>query len=131
LGVIRKKFRIIHFTPILGGLMKQLEDASQVYKATRQVLHAERPGFRINELELSPGQAVPWHYHTNIQDTFYVLEGKIKISLCAPEEEIILEPCGTYSVQALRPHLVTNANSTSATFFVLQGVGEYDFIPIE
>ena len=29
-----------------------------------------------------------------------------------------------------RPHLVTNGGAISATFLVLQGVGEYDFVPL-
>ena len=27
-------------------------------------------------------------------------------------------------------HLVTNGGSPSATFLVLQGIGEYDFVPL-
>ena len=50
------------------------------------------PGFRINELQISPTQHVPWHYHTHTQDTFYVLG--------------------------------------PATFLVLQGIGEYDYVPL-
>jgi hypothetical protein len=30
----------------------------------------------------------------------------------------------------MRPHLVTNGGSKSLTFLVLQGVGEYDFVPL-
>jgi hypothetical protein len=29
-----------------------------------------------------------------------------------------------------RPHLVTNAGDTSLTFLILQGVGEYDYVPL-
>jgi hypothetical protein len=29
-----------------------------------------------------------------------------------------------------RPHLVTNAGDTSAVFLVLQGIGEYDCVPL-
>jgi hypothetical protein len=29
-----------------------------------------------------------------------------------------------------RPHLVTNAVNTSTTFLVLQGIGDYDFVPL-
>ncbi len=39
-------------------------------------------------------------------------------------------PSETYAVRPGRPHLVTNAGQTSATFLVLQGLGEYDFIPL-
>ena len=33
-------------------------------------------------------------------------------------------------VAAGRPHLVTNAGDASATFLVLQGLGEFDFVPV-
>ena len=36
----------------------------------------------------------------------------------------------TFSVPPKRPHLVTNAGETSATFLVLQGIGEYNFVPL-
>jgi hypothetical protein len=29
-----------------------------------------------------------------------------------------------------RPHLVTNAGNDSAVFLVLQGIGDYDFVPL-
>jgi len=60
------------------------------YEVERRQYHAERPGFRINELQISPTQQVPWHYHSNIQDTFYVLEGSLRIFLQDPKEEVRL-----------------------------------------
>ncbi|QDV49870.1 cupin domain-containing protein [Gimesia fumaroli] len=107
-----------------------LEDASHLYDVERTQYHAERPGFRIIELQISPTQSVPWHYHNNIQDTFYVIEGILKIYLQNPKEEITLTPGDTYSVRPRRPHLVTNTATSSTTFLVLQGIGEYDFVPI-
>jgi hypothetical protein len=29
-----------------------------------------------------------------------------------------------------RPHLVTNAGDKSLTFLIMQGVGEYDYVPL-
>jgi len=110
--------------------MKPLKDASHLYEVERRQSHAERSGFRINELQISPTQKVPWHYHTNVQDTFYVIEGSIRIFLQDPKQEVALSPGETYSVPARRPHLVTNGGNTSATFLVLQGIGEYDFVPL-
>ena len=110
--------------------MQPLKDASHLFEVERRVRHAERPGFRINELQISPTQQVPWHYHTNIQDTFYVLQGRICVSLRDPEEEVRLVPGETYTVRVRRPHLVTNAGDGSAVFLVLQGFGEYDFNPL-
>jgi quercetin dioxygenase-like cupin family protein len=110
--------------------MESVKDASHLYAVERRALHAERPGFRITELQISPDQNVPWHCHSNIQDTFYVLEGRLRLFLREPKEEVRLGPGDTYSVQAGRPHLVTNGGDGSATFLVLQGIGEYDYVPL-
>jgi quercetin dioxygenase-like cupin family protein len=110
--------------------MEPLKDTSQLYEVERRARHAERPGFRIAELQISPSQMVPWHYHSHVRDTFYVLEGRLRIFLRDPKEEVRLEPGETYSVQPGRPHLVKNAGDSSATFLVLQGIGEYDFVPL-
>jgi mannose-6-phosphate isomerase-like protein (cupin superfamily) len=110
--------------------MGSLKDASHLYEVERRVLHAERPGFRINELQISPVQQVPWHAHSNIQDTFYVIEGRIRVFLRDPEEQVPLGPGETYTVRPRRPHLVANDGNRSATFLVLQGIGEYDFVPL-
>ena len=110
--------------------MKPTTDASGLYEVERRALHAERPGFRISELQISPTQQVPWHFHTNVQDTFYVIEGRIRLFLRDPKEEVRLGPGETYSVGPRRPHLVTNGGESSATFLVLQGIGEYDYVPL-
>ncbi|MFC1665153.1 cupin domain-containing protein [Pseudomonadota bacterium] len=110
--------------------MKPIKDASHLYEVERQAHHAERPGFRINELQISPTQKVPWHYHSYTQDTFYVIEGELKLFMREPKEEVLLGPGETYTVQPRRPHLVTNAIDRSTTFLVLQGIGEYDYVPL-
>ena len=106
-----------------------LKDPSQLLDVERLVYHAQRPGFRIAELQLSASQKVPWHSHTNVQDTFYVLHGRLRIFLQDPKEDVRLAPGETYAVPARRPHLVTNAGEESVVFLVLQA-GEYDFIPL-
>ncbi len=110
--------------------MEAVKDSSHLYEVERRAYHAERPGFRITELQISPTQKVPWHSHNNVQDTFYVLEGDLRLFLRDPKEEVRLAPGQTYSVRPRRPHLVTNGGQTSATFLVLQGIGEYDYVPL-
>ena len=110
--------------------MDPVRDSSHLYQVERRARYAERPGFRISELQISPSQRVPWHYHSRIQDTFYVLEGRLRLFLRDPEEEVPLGPGETYAVRPGRPHLVTNGGSVSATFLVLQGLGEYDYVPL-
>jgi mannose-6-phosphate isomerase-like protein (cupin superfamily) len=110
--------------------MEAVKDASPLYEVERRAEHAARPGFRINELQISKTQKVPWHYHNNVQDTFYVLKGSIRIFMQDPKEEVRLALGETYTVRPRRPHLVANGGEDSATFLVLQGIGEYDFVPL-
>jgi quercetin dioxygenase-like cupin family protein len=109
---------------------KGVKDSSGLYEVERRARHVERPGFRISELQISSTQQVPWHYHSNVQDTFYVLEGTLRLFLRDPKEEVRLAPGETYAVRPGRPHLVTNGGDGSATFLVLQGIGEYDYVPL-
>ena len=110
--------------------MEAVKDASHLYEVERRAEHAARPGFLITEIQLSKTQKVPWHYHNNVQDTFYVLKGNLRLFLRDPREEVRLGPSDTYSVKPRRPHLVANGGEGSATFLVLQGIGEYDFVPL-
>jgi quercetin dioxygenase-like cupin family protein len=110
--------------------MDAVTDASHLYEVERRAQHAARPGFRITELQISPSQQVPWHYHSRVQDTFYVLQGRLRLFLRDPKEEIRLSPGETYTVRPGRPHLVVNGGEASAVFLVLQGIGEYDFVPL-
>jgi quercetin dioxygenase-like cupin family protein len=110
--------------------MEAVKDAGHLYEVERRARHAEREGFRISELQISPTQKVPWHYHSNVQDTFYVLEGRIRVFLRDPKQDVTLGRGETFTVAPGRPHLVLNAGESSATFLVLQGIGEYDFVPL-
>ena len=112
--------------------MEAVKDSSHLYEVERRARHAERPGFRISELQIAPTQNVPWHCHTNVQDTFYVLEGRLRIFLRDPDEEVGIEPGQTWGpVRPGSPHRVTNAGTASAAFLVLQGIGDYDFLPLD
>ena len=48
--------------------LEPVTDASHLYEVERRAYHLQRPGFRVAELQLSPTQKVPWHYHSNISD---------------------------------------------------------------
>lgn len=116
-----------------SGTMQALaavKDASGLYDFQVHQYHAERPGFRISEIELSQKQQVPWHYHNHVQDTFYVLAGEMRLFLQNPKQDVRLKPGETFSAAARRPHLVTNGGAVPMRFLVLQGIGEYDYVPL-
>jgi quercetin dioxygenase-like cupin family protein len=68
--------------------MQGVKDASGLYEVERRECYAARPGFRIVELQISPTQKAPWHYHNKVRDTFYVVEGSIRIFLQDPKEKV-------------------------------------------
>jgi hypothetical protein len=44
--------------------MATLKDGTGLYDVERRVRYAERPGFRITELQISPTQEIPSHSHS-------------------------------------------------------------------
>jgi hypothetical protein len=66
----------------------------------------------------------------SVQDTFYVINGQLRLFLREVKEQVWLRPSETYSVKPRRLHLVTNGGDDSARSLVLQGIGEYDFVPL-
>ena len=75
--------------------MEAMKDGSHLYEVERRAEHGARPGFRITELHISSTQMVPWHFHSNVQDTFYVINGKLRLFLREPTEEVRLGPGDT------------------------------------
>jgi mannose-6-phosphate isomerase-like protein (cupin superfamily) len=113
-----------------GKAMEASKNTDQSYEVERKAQLVMRPDFRITEMQISKTQKVPWHYHSHVKDTFYVLEGSLRIFMQSPKEEVRLAVGETCSVAPGRPHLVTNGGVESATFLVLQIGGEHDFIPL-
>ena len=73
-----------------GATHERRDGTSKLFEAERCVHHLVRSNFRITEMQISPSQEVPWHYHNNVQDTFYVIAGRIRIFLADPAEETAL-----------------------------------------
>jgi cupin domain len=76
--------------------MGAIKDPSHLLDVERQTYYASRPGFRIAEFTINPTQKIPWHCHSNVQDTFYVIEGRLQIFLRNPNEEVRLAPGETF-----------------------------------
>jgi quercetin dioxygenase-like cupin family protein len=97
--------------------MEMVMAADKLYEVLGR--YVERPDFRISELRIGPAQEVPWHFHTNVRDSFLVLEGNIRITMQGPDEEVLLAQSDIFQVQPGRPHRVTNAGQEPAVFMLL------------
>jgi hypothetical protein len=107
-----------------------LTDASHLYEVERRARYAERPGFRITELQIGPASRSPGPITATCRTPSTASRAFCVSSCASPREELRLGPGETYTVRARRPHLVTNSGDTSAVFLVLQGIGEYDYVPL-
>lgn len=110
-------------------MTRALKSGAHLSAAKHVATYAERPGFRIVEILIAEGQEIPWHSHSNITDTIYVLDGDIVVSAREPVEEVELGPGDTCVLEPGRPHRIVTKGPGSATFLALQGLGEYDFVP--
>ena len=91
---------------------------------------AATPELRMVMITLAAGQEVPWHWHSNVIDRFFCMQGPMVIETRAPREVFTLSPGETCAIPARRPHRVTGENDGPCKFSLLQGVGTYDFNPV-
>lgn len=89
---------------------------------------AEMPGVRVRKLKLSAGQCVPWHYHNEVKDTFFCLQGPMWVKTRDPAAQFVLQPGDIAEVPAGRPHFVEGVDYRPCEFLVMQGVGVYDYV---
>lgn len=102
------------------------------YDTEQRETIAELPGLRIRLLALGPGQSVPWHLHTEIRDTFFCMDGPMQVRTRDPDGSHILAPGDSLAVEAGTSHEVTPAAAGGACrFMIVQGVGTYDYVPVE
>ncbi|CAH0227914.1 cupin domain-containing protein [Roseomonas sp. CECT 9278] len=100
------------------------------YALESRELIAEAPGLRMQILTLAAGQEVPWHWHSEVTDTFWCMEGPVVIETRAPSERVELAPGQMFAVPSKRAHRVTGKDGGRCRFAILQGVGTYDFKPV-
>ncbi len=89
------------------------------------------PDVWVRTLTLGPGEVVPWHYHTAVDDVIVCLSGQIEVRLRAPSPAITLNPGQRTTVTAGATHRVANLADTESEYLLIQGVGSYDFIATE
>jgi len=76
---------------------------------------------------LAPGNVIPWYYHSEVTDHFFVLSGTLTIETRTPEDRLTVAVGERYQITAANPHTVSNRGPTDCQFLLLQGVGRYDW----
>ena len=99
------------------------------YPIEKREVVARAEGLLVRIYTLARGQEVPWHHHSAITDTFVCLEGALRVQTRDPDELHLLQPGQTVAVPPGRPHVVSGPDHAPVRFLLVQGVGDYDFVP--
>jgi quercetin dioxygenase-like cupin family protein len=90
----------------------------------------EGQDMRAVVLTLAADQSVPWHYHSDITDSFVCLEGTMVVETRAPRAMNVLLPGQQCEVPPKTAHYVHGKDGSPCKFMILQGVGEYDNVAV-
>ncbi len=90
----------------------------------------EGADMRASVLTLAAGQCVPWHYHSEISDRFFCLEGPMVVETRAPRRQHELAAGETCLIPPNTAHMVRGRNDGPCRFLLLQGVGVYDNVAV-
>lgn len=104
-------------------------EKSQNYSVKRVKLVLKGSDVQARIFTLAPGDRIPWHYHRQSRDHFFVLEGILSVTTRnLGEKTQTIETGGAHSVAPGTAHLIANKGSVDCRFLLLQGVGPYDWI---
>ena len=79
---------------------------------------------------LAPGEEIPWHFHSSVSDSYFVLGGTLSIETRAPRDSRLLVVGERFTIAPKTAHLISNRTAADTRFLLIQGVGAYDFIPV-
>lgn len=100
------------------------------YEVESWEIVAQVPSLRVVIFTLASNQRVPWHIHSEITDTFFCLEGRMVVEH-VDREHAELGVGDRHVVPPRTPHQVHGKDGQRCRFMIVQGIGTYDFVPIE
>ena len=100
------------------------------YTVEDTTIVAETPELRVLTITLGEGESIPWHYHSNVTDSFFCLEGDLVVETRAPRDKFALRAGARCEVPPRRAHHALNGGAGRCRFLLVQGTGEYDFVKV-
>lgn len=86
---------------------------------------------RIVEYTLKPGDSHPWHYHSQVSDRIYCLEGLIGMDVRPTAQRYVLRPGESCEVPPNTVHHVSNAGDRTGRYLLVQALGKYDYNKVD
>jgi quercetin dioxygenase-like cupin family protein len=82
---------------------------------------------QVRIFTLGPGDVIPWHYHSESTDHYFVLRGKLTIETRGPEPPADLAAGERYKILPNITHRISNEALSECQFLLVQGIGQYDW----
>jgi quercetin dioxygenase-like cupin family protein len=76
---------------------------------------------------LAHGDIIPWHYHSESTDHYFVLQGTLTIETRGPDHRRALTSGERYKILPGTAHCISNESAADCQFLLIQGVGKYDW----
>lgn len=80
---------------------------------------------------LAPQDCIPWHYHTQSADHYFVLAGTLMVQTREPDETSTIELGGDRRITPGTAHQISNRSDVDCRFLLLQGVGKRDWVKVD
>jgi quercetin dioxygenase-like cupin family protein len=80
-----------------------------------------------NVFTLAHGDVIPWHYHSQSTDHYFVLQGTLTIETRGPDNRCVLPVGERYKILPGIKHRISNEMASECQFVLVQGVGKYDW----
>ena len=100
----------------------------QPYKVRDIHVVAKGADVLVREYTLDPGEAIPWHRHSEVSDYYFGLEGMVLIETRNPLARHEIGVGQSARVAPPTVHHVSNPGTRPCRFLLVQGVGKYDFV---
>jgi quercetin dioxygenase-like cupin family protein len=100
----------------------------QPYKVRDIHVVARGADVLVREYTLDPGEAIPWHRHSDVSDYYYGLEGIVVIETRNPAARHEIGVGQSATVTPPTVHHISNPGAQRCRFLLVQGVGKYDFV---
>ena len=115
-----------------GFPLDEMRSASIAYSQPFfNVWPTSKAHFLPNGRPPQPGESIPWHYHSDVTDHYFVLRGTLTIKTRDPDSEREFEIGNRHRIMPETAHLLSNREAMDCQFLLLQGVGKYDWIEAE
>jgi quercetin dioxygenase-like cupin family protein len=76
---------------------------------------------------LARREVIPWHFHGESTDHYFVLRGTLTIETQRPNERHTLAAGERFKILPGTAHRISNELETDCEFLLVQGVGKYDW----